>query len=136
MVLPTIQREPRLARPFQIIAFDWDGTAVENRSEDASQLRALLDQLLRLDVAVVVITGTNFPNIDRQLSAAIHGPHKRNLFIATNRGSEVYSFDAESRPVLVWQRVATAEENRLLTEVADTVRDALVAATGLDVQVI
>jgi hypothetical protein len=27
---------PKLIKPFKIIAFDWDGTAVENRQVDAS----------------------------------------------------------------------------------------------------
>ncbi len=125
-----------LARPFKVIAFDWDGTAVASRTEDAGPVRDLLEPLLRAGVSVVVITGTNFPNIDRQLSAAIRGPHKRSLHVATNRGSEVYGFDPDSRPALVWQRTATAEEDRRLTEIADAVRDALVSRTGLDIRVI
>ncbi|MCL5962152.1 MAG: hypothetical protein M1358_23025, partial [Chloroflexi bacterium] len=139
----------QLARPFKIIAFDWDGTAVTGRSEDIGRVRELIERLLGLRVYVVVITGTSFPNIDRQLSAAIRGPHKRHLYISTNRGSEVYGFapiltapemyrgfDAQSNPVLVWRRIATPDENRLLTEIADAVRQQLVASTGLDIRVI
>ena len=32
-----------LARRFEAIVFDWDGTAVPDRSADASRLRALLE---------------------------------------------------------------------------------------------
>ncbi|MBI2953537.1 MAG: glycoside hydrolase family 65 protein [Chloroflexi bacterium] len=140
---------PALAHPFKIIAFDWDGTAVMSRREDASNVHVLLERLLRFGIPIVVITGTSFPNIDRQLSAAIQGPHKRHLYISTNRGSEVYGFAPiqlkesedrdfhdQSRPVLLWRRVATTRENQLLTEIADAVRDALVSMTGLDIRVI
>jgi hypothetical protein len=66
----------------------------------------------------------------------MRGSYKRNLYVSTNRGSEVYGFDAQSRPVLLWQRVATREENRLLTDIADAVREAVVARTGLQVGVV
>lgn len=137
---PPTPREPRfpasLQRPFAIIAFDWDGTAVVNRQADASAVRAKIDQLLRLGVYVVVITGTNFSNVDRQLSAPLVGPEKELLFVCTNRGSEVFGFDQQSRPILLWKRTATAEENRLLTEVAERVRQVLKERFGFDVRVI
>lgn len=41
-----------LSRPFKIIAFDWDGTAVVSRSEDASIVRGYLERLLGLGVYV------------------------------------------------------------------------------------
>lgn len=125
-----------LLRPFRIVAFDWDGTAVMSRGKDASPVRELLGRLLELGVYVVVITGTSFPNVDRQLSAAMLGPHKQRLYVSTNRGSEVYGFDAESRPVPLWRREATPDENRLLTEVTDAGRDSIVARTGLEIRVV
>jgi trehalose/maltose hydrolase-like predicted phosphorylase/hydroxymethylpyrimidine pyrophosphatase-like HAD family hydrolase len=121
---------------FRLIAFDWDGTAVSSRAEDATPVRRPLERLLRFGVLAVVITGTNLSNIDGQLSRAIKGRHKRNLYLATNRGSEVYGFDEKLTPILLWTRTATAEEERLLTEIADEVRDHVVSRTGLDVQVV
>ena len=126
----------RLQRPFSIIAFDWDGTAVENRSSDASAVRLLIEKLLSDGVLIVIITGTNFGNVDRQLTSAIVGPFKQNLYVSTNRGSEVFGFDCQSRPRLLWQRVATPRENRLLTEVSDAIRHDLEERTGLPIQVI
>jgi hydroxymethylpyrimidine pyrophosphatase-like HAD family hydrolase len=123
-------------RPFKIIAFDWDGTAVMSRREDTVQLREALERLLRLGVCSIIITGTNFANIDQQLLATMQRPYKRHLYVSTNRGSEVYGFDAQSRPVLLWQRVATLDENRLLTEIADAVCEAVVARTGLKIRVV
>src|SRR5688500_2654560 len=121
-----------LQRAFRIIAFDWDGTAVVDRRSSALAVRAAIETLLERGVAIVVVTGTNFPNIDRQLCAAIEGPHKRRLYVASNRGSEVYGFDERSRPVVLWRRTATPDEEKLLTEVAEEVRARIAAATGLD----
>jgi hypothetical protein len=49
---------PRLARPFKIIAFDWDGTAVMSRREDATCVRISVEKLLRLGVSIVIVTAT------------------------------------------------------------------------------
>ncbi len=125
-----------LRRSFRIIAFDWDGTAVGSRSEDATSVRLRIERLLRGGVVIVVITGTNFENVDRQLSARILGPVKQRLFICANRGSEVFGFDAASRPVVLWRRVATPEENRALGEVADEVQRVVEQRTGLPIQVV
>ncbi|MHB1132834.1 MAG: glycosyl hydrolase family 65 protein [Chloroflexota bacterium] len=125
-----------LSRPFKIIAFDWDGTAVVDRHADALPVRNIIERLLELGVYIVVVTGTNFQNVDRQLSSAIHGPHKRRLFILTNRGSEVYGFADDSHPALLWQRVASPVEEQKLTEIADAVRDTVAARTGLRFDVV
>ncbi len=125
----------RLARPFQVIAFDWDGTAVMGRKEDASAVNELLDRLLADGVLIVVITGTNLTNTTNQLSGVIHGQNNRGLYIATNRGSEVFGFDGGPQPVLKWKRKASEQEERLLTTSADRVRDIL-ADRGLQAHVV
>lgn len=119
-----------LDRPFRLIAFDWDGTAVAGRQTDAGPLRRLIERLLLDGVLVYVITGTHRGHVDRQLADAIRGSHKQHLFLATNRGSEVFGFGPRSEPVLLWQRQATDEENRTLTRIADQLKD------GLDARVI
>ncbi|MHB8874452.1 MAG: glycoside hydrolase family 65 protein [Myxococcaceae bacterium] len=128
--------EPPLDRRFRLIAFDWDGTAVVDRQGDASKVRGPIERLLRCGVLVVVISGTNHRHIDAQLSRAIDGPHKRRLYLATNRGSEVYGFDAHGEPALLEKRVATPGEEALLTSVADAVRAELAARTGLELGVV
>ena len=125
-----------LDRPFRLIAFDWDGTAVATRDEDAGRLRGPIARLLRQGVLVVVITGTNVRNLETQLGSAALGRSKRSLYLATNRGSEVYGFDEAVQPVLLWKRTATAEEERTMTAIADELRDRLVARSGLTVRVI
>jgi trehalose/maltose hydrolase-like predicted phosphorylase len=133
---PPMPFPPELARPFRVIAFDWADTVGANRQEDVGALRAVLERLLHLGVTIVIITSTNFRTIDRHLTAAIQGTHKRRLYILTNRGAEVYGFDEQSQPVVRWQRVATEEENRLLTQVAEAVRDTLMTKTGVEIRIV
>jgi hypothetical protein len=125
-----------LRQPFRILVFDWDGTAVVDRREDAVLTRDLLERLLDLDVLIVIVTGTNFGNIDRQLTAHLHGPRKRRLFVLANRGSEAYGFDAVGAPQLLYRREASPEEDRLLTEAAESVRDELARSSGLEIRIV
>lgn len=129
------QLPPALRRPFAIIAFDWDGTAVPDRRADASAVARLLDALLLRSVPIVIITGTHLGNVDRQCCSLISGPQKRHLFACTNRGSEVFGFDEAGRPARIAFRQATAHEDALLTEIAEAVRDEL-GRRGLEVKVI
>src|SRR5262245_22836748 len=77
------------------------------------------------------------PNVNGQLSRALRGRHKRGLYLATNRGSEVYGFDETFEPVLLWMRTASPDEERALTETAEAVRDELMSrGSELDVRVI
>ena len=61
-------------RRFEAVVFDWDGTAVPDRSADAAELRALVEELCALGLDLVVITGTHVGNVDGQLQARPDGP--------------------------------------------------------------
>ena len=126
----------QLDRPFRIIAFDWDGTAVPDRHSDASAATEVMRELLKLGVSIAIITGTNFKNIDNQSTHLIEGPHKQNLFVLTNRGSEVFSFDESSKPKLIYRRQATDGENGLLSKVADGVRDRIEHDGGPKIEIV
>src|SRR5438067_1410867 len=125
-----------LERPFRAIVFDWDGTAVVDRSEDATPFAGAAEALLRLGVWLVVVTGTNFGNIDRQFCRLVAPGQRRRLLVCVNRGSEVYGFDRRGATVLRSRRTATPEEERQLTAIAEAVRDRIVAATGLEVRIV
>lgn len=125
-----------LERRFRIIAFDWDGTAVANRAADATPVRRILERLLHAGVQIVVITGTNSGNVDRQFASAFCGPHKRRLFLATNRGSEVFGFDEDCRMVPLQIRQADEAEERLLDQVAEAVRDEISRRAGVAIDII
>lgn len=131
-----VQRTANIHRPFAILAFDWDGTAVENRREDAGPVRRLLERLLDARILLAAITGTNFPNLEGQCLAAVRSAHKENLFVLTNRGSEVYGYPDGEHPTLLWSRVATPAEEELMTRVADTVAAEITSRTGLEIRVV
>lgn len=129
--------EDWLNRRYQIIAFDWDGTAVAGRLEDTTRLRGPLERLLVSGVTAVIVTGTKVATIDGQIASTLPAFAKSNLYVSSNRGSEIYGFPApDGRPLLLHRRVATPEEDRVLTEVAETLRRQIVERTGLDLQVI
>jgi trehalose/maltose hydrolase-like predicted phosphorylase/hydroxymethylpyrimidine pyrophosphatase-like HAD family hydrolase len=121
---------------FRAIVFDWDGTAVVDRHEDAEPLVGLAEALLRVGVWLIVVTGTNLGNIDRQFSSRLRPSSRRHVLICANRGSEVYGFDHRGRVVRRYQRVATAQEEQTLTAIAEDIRSRITAITGLEIGII
>ena len=109
-------------RPFKIITFDWDGTAVPNRRSDAAAVTATLEELMKMEIFIVVVTGTNFGNIDRQFCSFVKGPHKRFLYVCANRGSEVFGFGADLNTVLLHRKQATPRENGLMDQIVEAVK--------------
>ncbi|HXG61856.1 MAG TPA: glycosyl hydrolase family 65 protein [Planctomycetota bacterium] len=108
-----------LDRPFRLIAFDWDGTAVHDRREEAVALGRVLRELAARDVLIFVVTGTHFGNLDRPWLRSLPPSARRRLTLATNRGSEIWGFDEQGNAVLLGRRIATPEEDRSLTEAAE-----------------
>ena len=104
-----------LDRRFEAAIFDWDGTAVPDRSADAGELRGLIEELCERGFDLVVITGTHVGNVDGQLAARPSGPG--GLYFCVNRGSEVYAAN-ESGIELIHRREATPEENAALDKAA------------------
>src|SRR5450755_5203578 len=87
-----------LARRFEAIVFDWDGTAVPDRQSDASEVRGLVERLCAAGVDVAVVSGTHVDNVDGQLRARPDGPGR--LLLALNRGSELFEVDAHGPRVV------------------------------------
>ncbi len=122
-----------LDRRFEAVVFDWDGTAVPDRSAKAGALRRLVEELCALGFDLGVVTGTHVGNVDGQLQARPAGPGR--LFLCVNRGSEVFRADGMSGLQLVRRREATAEEDSALDAAAETtVR--MLAARGLAAEVV
>lgn len=123
-------------RPARAIICDWDGTAVVNRQEDAHALAERIEELLRLGVFFIIVTGTNFGNVDRQVCRLIAPGPRHRLIVCANRGSEVYGFDRRGRPIRRWVRQAIPDEDKALTLVAETVRDIVQEKTGLPIGIV
>jgi trehalose/maltose hydrolase-like predicted phosphorylase len=112
-----------LDRRFEAVVFDWDGTAVPDRSAETAELRALVEELCALGLDLVVITGTHVGNVDGQLQARPDGPGR--LYLCVNRGSEVFAANKDGIE-LISRREATAEEDAAL----DAAAEATVAELG------
>jgi trehalose/maltose hydrolase-like predicted phosphorylase len=115
-------RPQRLARRFEAIVFDWDGTAVPDRSADASVIRELVEALSKAGMDLVVVSGTHVGNVDRQLHARPRGPGR--LYLCLNRGSEAFVVDRFG-PMLGERREALPEEDRALDHATALVVDRL-----------
>jgi trehalose/maltose hydrolase-like predicted phosphorylase len=127
---------PALEREFQMLIFDWDGTAVANRREDASTLARLSEPLLADGCWLVIVTGTNFDNIARQFCDLVAPTCRSRLLVCANRGSEVFGFDERGEVQLRFRRTATEDEDRALTRIAEEVHAAVTHATGLPVEIV
>lgn len=115
---------PQLNRQFKLIAFDWDGTAVANRQASAHQFIDAVAPLLQKNIKICIVTGTNFQNIDRQFLSQFDSDYKNNLFVLTNRGSEVFTFEGTA-PILLDSVVATEEQNKQLDIIAEQTKKQL-----------
>ena len=125
----------QLRRAFDLIVFDWDGTAVADRDTRSPGLAEALEKLLSRDAICCVITGTKLQNIDAQILDSLSPAAKERLFLFTNRGSEVYSFGADGKIGILSRRVATEEENRALDDTARAVKEYL-ARFGLEAEIV
>ena len=110
-------RAAALDRRFEAVVFDWDGTAVPDRSADASSIKSVIEDLSERGMHVAIVSGTHVENIDGQLRARVGGPGR--LWLCVNRGSEVYEV-GRAGPALVHRRTATPEEDRALDLAAVT----------------
>jgi trehalose/maltose hydrolase-like predicted phosphorylase len=125
-------RTAALARRFDALVFDWDGTAVPGREADASAVRGAVEALGATGMHVAIVSGTHLGNVDGQLQARPVGPGR--LLLALNRGSELFEVDRDG-PRLLARRDATPEEDDALTRAAEKVVSRL-AARGLDARIV
>ena len=123
---------PRLARRFEAIVFDWDGTAVPDRHADATRIRHLVEEASTAGLELAVVSGTHVCNVDGQLAARPAGPG--GLVLALNRGSEVFRVDRQG-PHLLHRRTASAEEDAALSRAAQLTVERL-AASGLVARIV
>ena len=123
---------PALDRRFEAVVFDWDGTAVPDRSAEAGTLCELVEGLCAVGFDLGVVTGTHVGNVDRQLHARPTGLGR--LLLCVNRGSEVFRVGANGVE-LVRRREATAEEESALDTAAEATAQAL-ADRGLKTEII
>ena len=118
-----------LARRFEAIVFDWDGTAVPDRARrrDAAA-RPRRGRRARPGLELAVVSGTHVGNVDGQLAARPSGPGALTLLL--NRGSEVFRVE-RAGPRARWSAAPpAAHEDAALSRAAQLTVERL-AARGL-----
>jgi alpha,alpha-trehalose phosphorylase len=120
---------------FDLLIFDWDGTAVVDRQSPISDLLAALERVLTESITCMVVTGTNVDHLLDQGLARLSSEAKHSLYLSTNRGSEVWGFDSDGAIKILYKREATADENRALDRAAMSLQHDI-GARGLSSQVI
>jgi trehalose/maltose hydrolase-like predicted phosphorylase len=121
-----------LARRFEAIVFDWDGTAVPDRHADATRMRRLVEEACAAGLELAVVSDTHVDNVDGQLAARPAGPG--GLVLALNGGSEVFRVDRDG-PQLVYRRTARSEEDAALSRAAELTVERL-AERGLAARIV
>jgi trehalose/maltose hydrolase-like predicted phosphorylase len=122
---------PLAEHRYRLIAFDWDGTAVTDRSEHPAELARAMGRILESGVTLAVITGTNAGNVSGQIAPLLSVNALGRLYLMVNRGSEVYAYDATGELELLWRRDASDAENRALDETTAAVRAELAERHGV-----
>ena len=121
---------------YRLIAFDWDGTAVTDRSEHPAELAQAMGRILGSGVTLAVITGTNAGNVSGQIAPLLSADALSRLYLMVNRGSEVYAYDTARALELLWRRDASAAENLALDETTAAVREELAERHGITTGVV
>jgi hydroxymethylpyrimidine pyrophosphatase-like HAD family hydrolase len=125
-----------LKRRFDLIIFDWDGTAVPDRFTPTPDLNRVLEALLLQGVWAAPVTGTKVENLEmHSLSLLPPEARARTLVVCTNRGSEVWAYDVDGTRRKVWDRVSTEEEERQLSAAAEALQLDL-RERGLETEII
>jgi len=120
---------------YEAIIFDWDGTAVPDRYSDASYLAESFHRLLAIGIKLLIITGTNVNNIWNQVEPWINKDLTSNFYFCTNRGSEVFQWQG-GQFIVLERRIATPEEEKKLSRIAEIFRDEVKNKYNLDVEII
>ncbi|MDR0197772.1 MAG: HAD family hydrolase [Oscillospiraceae bacterium] len=81
-------------RKYEVIFFDWDGTAVLSRAQPANEVIGAMFPLLMKGVKLAVISGTSYMNIaGGKLAESFPPPLRANLYLGLGRGANNYNYD-------------------------------------------
>jgi len=89
-------------RKYQVIFFDWDGTAVMSRNAPADAAAEAMAPLLAAGVRLAVISGTSLNRIEGGRLAGRFAPeHRANLLFGLDRGANNYGFDKHGERIAI-----------------------------------
>lgn len=105
-------------KPYKAVFFDWDGTAVTNRTANPHAVAAAMGKLLEQGVCLMIISGTTYENI---CGGTLHEhflPHQLPyLYLGLGRGNHCFGFTPLSTPALLCDLTPSMENLIRLHEV-------------------
>ena len=124
-------------RKYEVIFFDWDGTAVLSRKAPADAVALAMAPLLAAGVKLVIISGTSIGNIDGgNLAQRFKPEHRANLYFGLDRGANNYGFDMSGNIVAIPGVVAGRENVLALHRVCFDFHMELLIEYGLNTDIV
>ena len=102
----------RLAHPFRMIIFHWDGmyAAISAHREYAVMLARLCNSLFDRGIRIVVLSSAGFSDVDRSFCRLIEPSLRHQLSISARGGLEMYGFDPRGAHPLLFAKPAEVRE--------------------------
>ncbi|MDD3150189.1 MAG: HAD hydrolase family protein [Candidatus Gastranaerophilales bacterium] len=125
-----------LEKKYKLIAFDWDGTAVYDRNSDCHQLACVIAKFLEKGTKIAIITGTNINNINNQFLSLLESDFKQNIYMLTNRGSEVFAYDKNDTLTNIYSKIASQTENDILDKIAIKIKQQIEITSKTNIKII
>ena len=124
-------------RKYDVIFFDWDGTAVTSRAAPVYTVAKAMAPLLSGGVKLVVISGTSLDRIAGGKLACRFSPmHRRNLFFGLGRGARNFGFDAEGNLIDLPGIIVSREDTLALHRVCFGFHEKLLNDYGVNTDIL
>jgi hypothetical protein len=124
-------------RKYDVIFFDWDGTAVLSRTAPIDDIVSAMTPLLRRGTKLVVVSGTDIGNIGGGKLANFFAPELRQgLYMGLARGARNYAFDADGDIVELDGIIPDRRKMSALHNVCFTFHEYLYNHYGLDTDIV
>lgn len=124
-------------KKYKAILFDWDGTAVVNRTAPADALIPLLTSLLKTGTILIIISGTTYENISGgELHKNIPADLLKNLYLGLGRGAYNFGFSASGELIVLDEVQIDVDARIKIDEVAFRVHTYLLKNYGLQTDIV
>lgn len=122
---------------YRAVFFDWDGTAVLNRSAPVEQVVAAMQFALDHNQILIIISGTTWEKIaGGQLNRHFTPEQLRRLYLGLGRGAYNYGFDEQGNLQLLHSSIPDRAGKNLVDQVAFAVHQKLYEEYGLETDVV
>lgn len=122
---------------YRAVFFDWDGTAVLNRSAPVENVVKAMSSALDHGKILIIISGTTWDRIaEGQLNRFFTASQLERLYLGLARGACNYGFDRNGELKLLHHCVPDRAGKQLVDEIAFSVHQKLFADYGLSTDIV